>query len=76
MDKIYLYKPISIFQCIAGEWLWRDKIGFAFLKQICLQKGKHFYPPPPKKESILARDESKYWRTQRGHKGSKWSLES
>lgn len=42
MDKIYLYKPISIFQCIAGEWLWHDKIGFAFLKQICLPKGEHF----------------------------------
>lgn len=49
MDKIYLYKPISIFQCIAGEWLWRAKIGFAFLKQICLQKGEHFYHPPQKK---------------------------
>lgn len=43
MDKIYLYKPISIFQQIVGEWCDLDaKIGFAFLKQICLQKGEHF----------------------------------
>ena len=60
MDNIYLYKHISIFQCIAGEWMWRDRIGFAFLKHFVF-----------KKESILSRDESKYWRAQRGDKGSK-----